>query len=103
MPVCPGRVNGFSRKTMKKPFTLHRYTGHRIVGAANALLCTAYQLNITLSNQTISHYGKQNELIKMIEPTPLINRVTVLSEFVAPMESKDRNPWQGFRGVSMKL
>ena len=32
MPVCPGRVNGFSRKTKQKPFTLHGYMGHRIDG-----------------------------------------------------------------------
>ena len=29
MPVCPGRVNGFSLLLLEKPFTLPGYTGHR--------------------------------------------------------------------------
>ena len=29
MPVCPGRVNGFSLLFLEKPFTLPGYTGHR--------------------------------------------------------------------------
>ena len=33
MPVCPGRVNGFSLLLLEKPFTLPGYTGHRVLGA----------------------------------------------------------------------